>query len=65
MPVSAGRWFAIASKRTYPRDARIEWLLLAPLLADVRCTWPEGKSPEEVQTGYTEEAKKIIPLVFS
>jgi len=32
------------------------------LEADVRRTWPEDKPLEEVQTGYTGEPKKIIPL---
>jgi Phage integrase family len=32
------------------------------LEADVRRTWPVDKSPEEVQTGYTEERARVIPL---
>src|SRR5579859_2246579 len=32
------------------------------LEADVRRTWPEDKPREEVQTGYTGEPNKIIPL---
>ena len=32
------------------------------LEADVRRTWPQDKPPEEVQTGYTGEQNKIIPL---